>query len=65
MWIRTNFWSEIESESDGEFLEDLGIVEQVTPTSEDGTINPIDILSLMRLQALWFAKLIDMQNNTY
>ena len=35
-------WSEIESESDGEFLEDHGIIEQVTPTFEDGTINPID-----------------------
>ncbi|CAF3163803.1 unnamed protein product, partial [Rotaria sp. Silwood2] len=38
----SNVWSEIESESDGEFLEDHGIVEQVTPISEDGTINPID-----------------------
>ena len=40
--VDSNVWSEIESESDGEFLEDHGIVEQVTPTSEDGTINPID-----------------------
>ncbi len=40
--VDSNGWSEIESESDGEFLEDHGIVEQVTPTSKDGTINPID-----------------------
>ncbi|CAF4673390.1 unnamed protein product [Rotaria sp. Silwood1] len=40
--MNSNVWSEIESESDGEFLEDHGIVEQVTPISEDGTINPID-----------------------
>ncbi|CAM4787189.1 unnamed protein product [Rotaria magnacalcarata] len=40
--VNSNVWSEIESESDGEFLEDHGIVEQVTPTSEDDTINPID-----------------------
>ena len=53
MSVDSNVWSEVESESDGEFLEDHGVVEQVTPTSEDGTINPIDyaidILSLMRL----------------
>ena len=51
--VDPNVWSEIESEFDGEFLEDHGIAEQVTPISEDGTINPIDcaidILSLMRL----------------
>jgi hypothetical protein len=35
-------WREIESESDGEFLEDHGIAESVTPTSEDGTIDTID-----------------------
>jgi len=40
--VDSNAWSEIESESDGEFLEDHGIIEQVTPTSADGTINPID-----------------------
>jgi hypothetical protein len=40
--VDSNGWSEIESESDGEFLEDHEIVEQVTPTSKDGTINPID-----------------------
>ena len=40
--VDSNAWSEIESESDGEFLEDHGIIKQVTPTFEDGTINPID-----------------------
>lgn len=35
-------WNEIDSESDAEFQEDHGIVEEVTPTSEDNTINPID-----------------------
>ncbi len=40
--VDSNVWSEIESESDGEFLEDHGIVAKVTPNSQDGTINPID-----------------------
>ncbi|CAF4168262.1 unnamed protein product, partial [Rotaria sp. Silwood2] len=31
----SNIWSEIKSESDGEFLEDHGLIEQVTSTSED------------------------------
>ncbi len=30
----SNVWSEIESESDGEFPEDHGIVAKVTPTSK-------------------------------
>ena len=46
LWITISLecvWSEIKSESDGEFLEDHGVVEQVTPTSEDdGTVNPLD-----------------------
>ena len=33
---------EIKSESDQEFLEDHGLVEEVTSTSEDNTIDPID-----------------------
>ena len=40
--VDSNVWSEIKSESDGECLEDYGVVESVTPTSEDSTINPID-----------------------
>jgi hypothetical protein len=40
--VDSNVWREIESESDGEFLEDHGIVQHVTSASEDGTINPID-----------------------
>ncbi|CAF1534963.1 unnamed protein product [Rotaria sp. Silwood1] len=35
-------WNKIESESDAEFQEDYGIVEEVEPTSENTTINPID-----------------------
>jgi hypothetical protein len=37
-------WNEIEPESDAEFLEDYGLIEdvRVTSTSEDNTINPID-----------------------
>ena len=33
---------EIESESDTEFLEDYGMMEEVPANSEDSTINPID-----------------------
>ena len=40
--VDSNVWNEIESDSHGEFLEVRGIVEQVMPTSEDDTINPID-----------------------
>ena len=35
-------WSEIESESDNEFSEDYGMMEEVSTNSEDGVINPID-----------------------
>jgi hypothetical protein len=35
-------WNEIEPESDAEFQEDYRILEEVTSTSEDNTINPID-----------------------
>jgi hypothetical protein len=63
--VNSNVWGEIESESDGEFLEDHGIVEQITPTSEDGTINPIDcyrhfitdeVISLMVRETNRYAK---------
>ena len=37
-------WNEIEPESDAEFLEDHGLIEEVTSISEDNTINPIDCL---------------------
>ena len=40
--VDSNVWSEIKSESDGECLEDYGVVESGIPTSEDGTIDPID-----------------------
>ena len=40
--VESNVWSGIKSESDGECLEDYGVVESVTSTSEDGTISPID-----------------------
>jgi hypothetical protein len=35
-------WNEIESEWDAEFQEDYEIVQEVTPTWENNTINPID-----------------------
>ena len=40
--MNSYIWNEIESESDAEFLEDLGLIEDVTSTSEDNTINSID-----------------------
>ena len=40
--VDSNVWSEIKSGSDGECLKDYGVVESVTPTSDDGTIDPID-----------------------
>ncbi len=35
-------WSEIQPESDAEFMEDYGLVQEVTPASRDNTILPID-----------------------
>ena len=35
-------WSDIESESDTEFSEDYGMMEEVSANSEDDVINPID-----------------------
>ena len=40
--VNLQIWNEIESESDAEFQETHGIIEEVTPISEDNTINPID-----------------------
>ncbi len=40
--VDSRAWNEIESEQDAEFLEDHRFVEEVTSTSEDNTINPID-----------------------
>ena len=40
--VDSNVWSEIKSGSGGECLKDYGVVQSVTPTSEDSTINPID-----------------------
>jgi hypothetical protein len=63
--IDSHVWSEIDSESDGVLLEDHGIVEQVTRTSQSILSIAIDISSPTRLLVLWFTKQIDMQNNTY
>ena len=38
----SNVWNEIESESDEEFMEDHGLVEEVISASEDNLVNPID-----------------------
>jgi hypothetical protein len=40
--VDSNAWNEIESESDVEFLENHGLVKEVTPASEHNTIDPID-----------------------
>jgi hypothetical protein len=40
--ISSNVWKEIESESDEEFMEDHGLVEEVTSAPEDYMVNPID-----------------------
>ena len=40
--VDSNVWSEIESDSHDEFLEDHGIIEQAMLASEDCTINPVD-----------------------
>jgi hypothetical protein len=40
--VDSQVWAEIESESDAEFSEDYGMVEEVLANLEDSTINPID-----------------------
>jgi hypothetical protein len=40
--VNSHVWGEIESESDTEFLEDYGMMEEVPANSEDSTINPVD-----------------------
>ena len=40
--VGSKVWNEIESESDAEFMEDHGLIEEVTSISENNTINPID-----------------------
>ena len=40
--VDSQVWSEIESESDTEFSEDYGMMEEVAGNSEGSTINPID-----------------------
>ena len=40
--VGSNVWNEIESESDAEFMEDHGLVEEITSASEDNMVNPID-----------------------
>ena len=38
----SNSWNEIKSESDAEFMENHGLVEEVISLMEDNTIDPID-----------------------
>jgi hypothetical protein len=40
--VDSQVWSEIQSESDAEFMEDYGLVQEVTSASGDNTILPID-----------------------
>ena len=41
--VDSNVWNEIKPESEVEFVEDHGLVEGVTSTSGNNTIDPIDI----------------------
>ena len=64
----SNSWNEIESESDEEFMEDHGLVDDVTSASEDNTVHPIECYRCFitdEIIDLWFVKLTDMQNNTW
>jgi hypothetical protein len=40
--VGSNVWNEIKSKSDAEFMEDYGLVEDVSSLTEDNTIDPID-----------------------
>ena len=40
--VSSNVWNEIESESDAEFMEDHGLVEEVISASKNNVVNPID-----------------------
>ena len=40
--VNSHVWNDIESDSDEEFLEDHGFVQELTSVSKDDTINPID-----------------------
>lgn len=40
--VDSNVWNEMKPESDDEFVEDHGLVEEVTSTSGTNTINPTD-----------------------
>src|SRR4051794_35093858 len=40
--MNSNSWNEIKSDADAEFMEDHGLVEEVTSLMEDNTIDPID-----------------------
>ena len=60
-------WNEIESESDEEFLDDHGLIEEVTSILEDNTINlsiAIGILLRTKLLTSWSVKLIDTHSST-
>jgi hypothetical protein len=61
----SNSWNEIKSESDAEFMQDHGPVEEVTSLTKDNTIDPIDcyrhfitdeIISLMVRETNRFAQ---------
>jgi hypothetical protein len=65
--VDSNVWNEIKSESDEEFMEDHGLVEEVTSTSEDNTIDPIDCYRHFitdEIISLMVREVIDMRSNT-
>ena len=61
-------WNEIEAESDEEFLDNHGLIKEMTAISEDNTTNPIDCYRHFitdELSTSWFVKLIDTRSSTY
>ena len=63
--VGSNGWNEIESESDAEFMEDHGLVEEVTSASRDNIILSMDfyrhfitdeIIELVVCETNWYAE---------
>jgi hypothetical protein len=64
--VDSHSWNEIEQESDARFLEDHGLIEEVSSISEDNAINLIDShrhFITNKIMTSWFVKLIDTRNN--
>ena len=61
--VDSRSWNEIESDSDEEFLEDHGLVDEVTSATEGDIILPIDCCRT-KLLVSWFGKPIGTRSNT-